>query len=186
LHSICSPCEPTTLATSAGVIFLYVSDDSKGGIAPPITVRIQAGGVGGGVCRMTSNAQSARRLRTSRLLLGFVGAVLASCLIGVTIVVVLGRLHPRTAAQVTIEGCRSYDGSIPSAMVSIQNQTTVASTFYVEIGFDQGGRQFGTGALRERLPAGPLGLWIGFIPAHSYPPGTGALACTVLQVADQG
>jgi hypothetical protein len=166
-------------------LHLLARDQDAGDIGRTYLLACQPRQQGGRVCRMTGNALSARRLRTGRLL-GLLGAVLASCLVGVTIVVVLGRLHPRTGAQVTIEGCRSYDGSIPSAMVSIQNQTTVASTFYLEIGFDQGGRQFGTGSVHERLPAGPLGLWIGFVPAHSYPPGTGALACSVLQLTDQG
>ncbi len=136
---------------------------------------------------MTSDVLNGSRRRASSRMLGFVGAVLASCGIGAAIIVLLTRPDTATGAQVTIGGCRSYGSTLtPSAMVSIQNQTNAPRTFYVVIGFDQGGRQFGTASVRQRVPGGPFGLWIGFVPAKSYPPGSGPLTCSVLQVTDQG
>lgn len=101
------------------------------------------------------------------------------------VIVILTMPDAATGANVTVGSCRSY-GSTASAMVSISNETNAAITFYVVIGFDQGGRQFGTGSVRERVPGGPAGLWVGFVPAKLSPPGSGALACSVLHVTDQG
>jgi hypothetical protein len=118
-------------------------------------------------------------------MLGFVGAVLLSCGIGVAVIVLLTMPDAATGAKVTVGSCRSY-GSAVSAMVSISNETNAASTFDVVIGFDQGGRQFGTGSVRERVPGGPAGIWVGFVPAKLSPPGSGALTCSVLNVTGQG
>jgi hypothetical protein len=127
---------------------------------------------------------SARLSRSRRRMLGLVGAVLASCGIGVSIVLILALHSAGPGAQVTVERCRSnMPATIPSAMVAISSQTATARTFYVEIGFDHDGRQVSTGSVRERVP--PLGVWIGFVVPES-PPGIGVLTCTVLQVANEG
>jgi hypothetical protein len=135
---------------------------------------------------MTSDVQSgSRRRRVSRRMLGLIGAIVLSCVIGVTVIVFLTMPDTASGAQVTVGPCRS-NGIAPSAMVSISNQTSAARTFYVVIGFDQSGRQFGTGSVRERVPGGPYGLWVGFVLATSSPPGSGTLTCSVLRVTDQG
>lgn len=118
-------------------------------------------------------------------MLGLIGAAVVSCAIGVAVIVLLNMPDSATGAQVTTGRCGAYGGT-PSAMVTISNETNAARTFDVVIGFEQGGRQFGTGSVRERVPGGAFGLWTGFVTAKAYPPCFGALTCTVLKVTDQG
>jgi hypothetical protein len=129
---------------------------------------------------MTGVVNSSRR-RVGRGMLGFIGAVVLSCAIGVAVIVLLTTPDVATGAKVTVGSCGGY-GRTASAMVSISNETNAANTFDVVIGFDQGGRQFATGSVRERVPGGPVGLWVGFVVAKVSPPGSGALTCRVLHV----